>query len=199
LDNIVSVSEKDDSATGKMVTYVGQHYDVEPPMITDDPFFGHLIITAIEEGLRRNESWAIRQKNMIYDIYWFPIETRLAPGYFRNYFRLATGNLENDNWPMYVPSFQATEAEIDEVKQKNIDWKHHCEKLAREHDEFMEEMAVLDQINEWGEYEGYKRIYINHCWKCRATIDSRECVADPGYGYFCNRCGVSLRTRPYRY
>ena len=47
--------------------------------------------------------------------------------------------------------------------------------------------------------EGPERIYVNHCWKCRALIDSRECEEDPGHGYVCNQCGVSLRTWPGGY
>ena len=188
-----------------MMAYVGQHYDVEPPWITDDLFFGPLINNAIEDGFRRNEPWAKRQKNMIYDVYWFSTDTGLYPGLFRNFFKWITGNLENDSWPMYVPSFHATEAEINEVKKNNIEWEQHCEKLDREHSEFIREMdeteRAHDEFFRKFEYkrESFKRTYINHCWKCGATIDSTVCKENPGYGYYCNQCGVSLQTCPKMY
>ena len=38
-----------------------------------------------------------------------------------------------------------------------------------------------------------QKVYINRCWHCGASIDSRVCLKDPGYGYVCNQCGKSLR------
>jgi len=36
--------------------------------------------------------------------------------------------------------------------------------------------------------------YINHCWNCKGSIDSRNCVRSsiPGMGYHCNLCGKDL-------
>ncbi len=37
-------------------------------------------------------------------------------------------------------------------------------------------------------------VYINHCWNCKANIDSRVCRKSetPGMGYHCPVCGKDL-------
>lgn len=38
------------------------------------------------------------------------------------------------------------------------------------------------------------RVYINHCWNCKAPINSDTCMLslNPGMGYICNECGKDL-------
>jgi len=52
---------------------------------------------------------------------------------------------------------------------------------------------------EWGcicgmPEEPQRKTYINHCWNCKATIDSRNCVRSSvrSNGYHCCMCGVDL-------
>lgn len=42
---------------------------------------------------------------------------------------------------------------------------------------------------------GTGKNYKNHCWSCKAKIDSRVCIRDQDhrYGYICNKCHKSLR------
>ena len=132
---------------GKLLAYVGIHYDIEPPLVRDDLFFGPLIENALSAGERRNESWAIHQRKMIHHLFRFPHEMRLAPVAIRNYFKWATGNLRKPDWPQYVPSFNADRAEIEQVALDNDDWQQHQDELAREDARFRREMELLEQVD----------------------------------------------------
>lgn len=44
-------------------------------------------------------------------------------------------------------------------------------------------------------------IYLNHCWKCGSTINSRTCRRSqtPGMGYHCSVCGKDLTEWKQKY
>jgi hypothetical protein len=130
---------------GKLLAYVGINYGIEPPSVKDDPFFGPLIEGTIAAGQRRGEPWAINQRELIYRLFVFPFEMNLAPVAIRDYFKWATGNLDNPDWPQCVPSFNADSAEIEKVARDNRDWQRHLEKWAREDAQFQREMDLLDR------------------------------------------------------
>lgn len=194
---------QEDSATGRIISYVGQKYDVEPPSIKEDQFFGPLITSFIEDGIKNGEVWAIHQKDMLSYICMFPMEINAGPYFIRDYFKWATKNLNSPNWQQYVPAFNATEKDDRKAREWNRDWQKHLEDLDREEKDHQRQMAALGEgerqvRNAEVEMEKERKnfiLYINHCWNCRAQIDSRECKKDPGYGYYCNKCGKSLRDR----
>lgn len=129
---------------GKLLAYIGIHYDIEPPRIEDDPYFGPLIAEAIEMGLQQQKAWATHQKELLHYICHYPMDYDLYPFFIRDYFRWATGNLNNPAWPQYVPSFDADEDEIQEVRRRNERWREQKQKLAQEREEFQRELEMLD-------------------------------------------------------
>jgi hypothetical protein len=133
---------------GKLLSYVGIYYDIEPPLVRKDPLFGPLIEAFITAGERRGEPWATHQRQLIHELFRFPFGMHLAPVVIRNYFKWATGNLNNPNWPEYVPSFNADRAEIEQVVRDNRSWQQHLEEMAREKAQFQREMELLERFEE---------------------------------------------------
>jgi hypothetical protein len=147
LDGVPSVIP-DNLLLGKLAAYAGQHYDVEPPRLSEDSLFGKRILRVIEEGVKNGASWALYQQKLIHFICFFPIDSDLAPFFIRDYFCCLTGNQHNDNWPKFVPSFNADDDEIEKTKKDNYEWQQLKAKRTREKEKFQREMELWDKIND---------------------------------------------------
>ena len=151
--------DKTGGTVGKLLAYAGIHYDVEPPSLKEDPVLAGWVAAAIEEGELADASWVPRQKEMRHRICEFPIKSRLGPYFMRDYFRWATGNENNMNWPQYVPSFGADEDEIEKTAADNCAWQRRLDKQKKEDVEFNRQMDLMEamdlKIMEMGDFDDF--------------------------------------------
>ena len=95
-----------------MMVELAKKIDIEPPLMTEDPYFSIAMGELIEEILTSDESWAVNQKVMLEEgLVYYDSKNNIKCKTLREYFMLVDGS-ESDEWQKPVMSMSDMVAEV---------------------------------------------------------------------------------------
>ncbi|ABW66547.1 hypothetical protein [Desulfosudis oleivorans] len=133
-----------DPVTGKLLSFIGRYYNVEPPPLKKDRFLGPLVERQLAEWEAAGVPWAAAQREIMHKI--GASLPQMGLFFLREYFQWTSGNLGNKDWPPIAPSFHADPAEMEAFWQDVLNLQRRQEKRDAEHKAMMRDLAVLNEF-----------------------------------------------------
>ena len=163
---------------------------VEPTLIIKEPYLAKMVLKELMKGIDSGLQWASDKLRWPDTCVIYEHNSMIQKSTLHIFYSMASYYHYRFNQPKRNFPKPLDENEI-ERKKEYWESRLYDDEYYQFIDQYKTEMGRLRSYCPPRKQDSLR--YTNHCWNCRAIIDSDFCEKVPGYGYKCNKCGASLK------